>query len=154
MGRLFLEDAKIIDGEGHILGRLASVVAKRLLKGEKIIVVNAEKIVLSGKKRRVVDSYKLMFEVKTLKNPYKHSPHRPRSPENIVRRAIRGMLPIDKPKGRSAYKRLRVFVGVPPELESRREEFEKISEAQSSRLGREYVTVGDVALEMGWKPRW
>ena len=153
MGDVIPKDAKIIDGEGHILGRLASVVAKRLLKGEKIIIVNAEKIVLSGSRRRVVDSYKLLFEVGTLKNPYKSGIRRPRSPENIVRRAVRGMLPIRKPRGRMAYKRLRVFFGVPPELENRRGQFERIPEADSSRLGREYITVKDVAIEMGWKPR-
>lgn len=153
MDRVIPRDAKVVDGEGHVLGRLASVVAKRLLKGEKIIIVNADKIVLSGEKRRVIESYKLMFEVRTLKSPYRHSPHRPRSPENIVRRAIRGMLPIDKPKGRMAYKRLRVFVGVPPELKDKSGEFEKIPEALSSRLSREYITVREVAIEMGWKPR-
>jgi len=152
--RVIPKNAKIIDGEGHILGRLASTVAKRLLKGETIIIVNAEKIVVSGKRRRVVDSYKLLFKVKTLKNPYKGGIRRPRSPENIVRRAIRGMLPYSKPKGRNAYRRLRVFLGVPPELKEKVKEFERIEDADVSRLGREYVTVKDIAIEMGWKPRW
>lgn len=43
--------ATVIDAEGLILGRMATYVAKRLLKGEGIAIVNAEKAVLSGKKR-------------------------------------------------------------------------------------------------------
>ena len=40
----------IIDGEGLVLGRLASTVSKRLLNGEEITIVNAEKIIISGNK--------------------------------------------------------------------------------------------------------
>ena len=150
MGDVIPRDATVIDGTGHVLGRLASIVAKRLLSGEKIVIVNAEKIIVSGKRKRVIDSYKLLFKVRTLHNPYKSGIRRPRSPENIVRRAIRGMLPYDKPKGREAFRRLRVFVGVPPQLKNVK--FERIPEAEAS-LGREYVTVKDIAIEMGWKPR-
>ena len=38
----------IIDGKGHLYGRLASVVAKQLLSGKKIVVVRCEEIVISG----------------------------------------------------------------------------------------------------------
>jgi len=38
----------VIDGKGHLLGRLTSVVAKQLLQGKKIVVVRAEQIVISG----------------------------------------------------------------------------------------------------------
>ena len=151
-GRLIPKNARVIDGSGHILGRLASIVARMLLNGENVIIVNAEKIIVSGKRKRVIDSYKLLFKVTTLRNPYKSGIRRPRSPENIVRRAIRGMLPYYKPKGRQAYRRLRVFTGVPPELKSVK--FERIEEAEAKRLGREYITVKDIAIEMGWKPRW
>jgi len=137
MGGVILENATVIDGAGHILGRLASIVAKRLLKGEKIIIVNAEKVIVSGERRRVIESYKLLFNVGTLKNPYKGGIRRPRSPENIVRRAIRGMLPIDKPKGKMAYKNLRVFTGIPPELKGKIEKLERIPEAEATKLGRE-----------------
>ncbi len=38
----------VIDGKGHLMGRLASIVAKELLSGQRIIVVRCEKLVLSG----------------------------------------------------------------------------------------------------------
>ena len=53
----------IIDASNLILGRMASVVAKRLLQGENIIVVNAEKAVVSGKKKAVVRERKEFLEV-------------------------------------------------------------------------------------------
>ena len=41
----------VVNAEGLILGRMCSKIAKRLLNGEVIIIVNAEKIVISGKKK-------------------------------------------------------------------------------------------------------
>ena len=38
----------IIDGKGHLLGRLASTVAKQLLNGQKIVVVRCEALNISG----------------------------------------------------------------------------------------------------------
>jgi len=143
----------IINGEGHILGRLASIVAKRLLNGERITILNADKIVVSGDKKMVIESYRLLFEVGTLRNPYRHGVRRPRSPENIVRRAIRGMLPIDKPKGRAAYRRLKVFSGIPPEYSDKVDKMIKIKDALATRLGRKYTTLAEVAIQMGWKPK-
>ena len=143
----------IINGEGHILGRLASIVAKRLLNGERITILNADKIVVSGDKKMVIESYKLLFEVSTLRNPYRHGIRRPKSPENIVRRAIRGMLPIDKPKGRAAYRRLKVFSGIPPEYSDKAEKMIKIEDALATKLGRKYTTLAEVAIQMGWKPK-
>lgn len=40
--------AAIIDGRGHLVGRLASVVAKNLLQGGKVVVVRCEELTLSG----------------------------------------------------------------------------------------------------------
>lgn len=38
----------VIDGKGHLLGRLASIVAKQLLEGQKIVVVRCEALNISG----------------------------------------------------------------------------------------------------------
>lgn len=42
------EGTVVVDGKGHLLGRLASVVAKQLLNGKKVVVVRCEQIVVSG----------------------------------------------------------------------------------------------------------
>ena len=95
----------IIDAKGLILGRMASIVAKRLLEGESVIILNAELAAISGKRLQIVKDAKTFLEVG---HPRK-GPNHPRRPDKIVRRTIRGMLPYRKPKGRQAFKRLRVY---------------------------------------------
>ncbi len=138
-----------IDATNQILGRLSSIVAKKLLQGYRVVIVNAEKAVVSGKKLRVIQGYKLLEKVTTHYNPYKHGIRRPKSPHNILKRTIRGMLPTDKAKGRTAYKHLRVYNGLPPELSDK--EFIRFEEADASRLAREYISLGEIAKTLGWK---
>jgi len=92
----------IIDATELILGRAASVIAKRLLQGETIVIVNAEKAAISGKRLSIIKEAKTFLEVG---HPRKGPLHR-RRPDQIVRRTVRGMLPWKKPKGKQAYKRL------------------------------------------------
>ena len=140
------ENAIIIDAKGLILGRMASIIAKRLLQGESIIVLNAEKAAISGKRLQIVKEAKTFLEVG---HPRK-GPYHPRRPDRIVRRTIRGMLPRKKPKGRQAYKRLKVYLGVPKEFEGK--EIQTIIEASAEKLKSPYITVGELAKEIGWSP--
>ncbi len=144
-----IEKTLYIDASDQILGRLASIVAKKLLEGYRVFIVNAEKAVVSGERKRVIMGYKLIEKITTHYNPYKHGIRRPKSPHNILKRTVRGMLPMDKPKGREAYKRLRVYNGVPPELQNK--EFIRFEEADKSRLARGYITLGEIAKHLGWK---
>jgi len=143
------ERTLIIDAENSILGRMASYVAKLLLAGYRVIIVNAEKAVISGERKRVIDGYKLLLRVKTHKNPYRHSMKRPRTPERIVKEAVRGMLPKESWKGKQALTRLRVYVSVPDELKDKPKI--KILNASHTKLRGEFITVGEVARELGWK---
>jgi len=140
------ENAIIIDAKGLILGRMASIIAKRLLQGESIIVVNAEKAAISGKRLQIVKEAKTFLEVG---HPRK-GPFHQRRPDRIVRRTIRGMLPRQKPKGRQAYKRLKVYLGAPMEFEDK--EIQTILEASAEKLKSPYITVGELAKEIGWSP--
>jgi large subunit ribosomal protein L13 len=72
-----------------------------------------------------------------------------RRPDRIVRKTIRGMLPYREGRGRRAFKRLRVHIGVPEEL--RDVERETLPEAHASRLRGPYVTVGEIAERIGWR---
>jgi len=139
----------VIDATNLILGRMASIVAKMLLMGYKVTIVNAEKAVVSGKPKMVIESYKLLFRVKTLRNPYRTGIRRPRTPERIIRYAIRGMLPKNNPRGKKALKNLRVYVGVPEEVKGK--EIKTIKEASADRLRGKYITVGELAKQLGWK---
>ncbi len=137
-------DEVIIDADGLILGRMASVVAKRLLNGENVIIVNAEKAVISGKRKSILEEKKRFLQIGYVGQ----GPLHPRRPDNIVRRTIRGMLPRKKPKGRDAYKRLRVYIGIPESLKGRK--METIPEASAEKLKCPYVRVSEIARLIGW----
>jgi len=140
------EKAIIIDAKGLILGRMASIVAKRLLQGESVVVLNAEKAAISGKRQQIVQEAKTFLEVG---HPRK-GPYHPRRPDRIVRRAIRGMLPRKKPKGLQAFKRLKVYLGAPKEFDGK--EIQTILDASAEKLKSPYITVGELAKEIGWSP--
>ncbi|RLG77385.1 MAG: 50S ribosomal protein L13 [Thermoprotei archaeon] len=139
-----------IDAEGAVLGRLATYVAKLLLMGYTVNVVNVEKAVVTGDKKMVIESYKLWLEVRTHKNPYRHAPRRPRNPIHIFKKAVKGMLPKENWRGFKAYRRLKAYVGVPEELKGK--EFVKIEDTLTDKLKRlETVTIAEIAKSMGWK---
>lgn len=136
----------IVDGKGLILGRMASIIAKRLLQGEAVIVLNAEKTAISGKRLSLVKEAKTFLEIG---HPRK-GPYHPRRPDKIVRRTIRGMLPRKKPEGQQAYKRLKVYLGTPSEFNDT--EIQTLLEARAEKLKSPYITVGELAKEIGWTP--
>jgi large subunit ribosomal protein L13 len=142
-------DYTVIDANGLILGRLASKVAKRLLCGEKIAIVNSEMTIISGKRSSIIEDYKAKLRIRTLVNPAK-GPFHARRPDKILRRTIRGMLPWDTTRGKEAFSRLTTFLGVPQELKDKKPE--AMPEARFERLKGRFVRLGDVATEIGWKP--
>jgi len=134
----------VINANGLILGRMASIIAKRLLNNEEIIIVNAENAVLSGKRKSKVMEAKKFLEVgHPTMGPFHY-----KRPDRIVRRTVRGMLPYKQPKGKQAYKRLKVFIGRPKELEDQK--METLTNAQATKLKCPYFTVGEFAKEIGW----
>lgn len=139
------QNSIVIDASGLIFGRMASIVAKRLLSGDPIVIINAEKVALSGKRLSRVEEARAFLEIG---HPRK-GPFHPRRPDQIVRRAIRGMLPHRQPKGRVALKRLRVFLGMPTEFKNIT--IQSIPEAHVRRLKGAYLTLGDLAKEIGYK---
>ena len=99
----------IYDGDGAVFGRLASVVAKDLLKGNEVDLVNCEKMIVSGDKKLLV---KKILEKKEMgSGGSMKGPKYPRVADKLVKRMIRGMLPRDRMKGRDALRRLKVYVG-------------------------------------------
>lgn len=139
---------KIYDAENQILGRLCTAIAKDLLKDEEVIVVNSEKSVLSGNPKQKIKHYQ---ERIARGEPHK-GPFYPKYPDEIFRRTVRGMLPFDKPKGRKAFKKLKVFIGVPEELKNKQKE--KVQIADASKLKTSYITLEKLSLSIGAKKRW
>ncbi|MDI9620087.1 MAG: 50S ribosomal protein L13 [Candidatus Nezhaarchaeota archaeon] len=138
----------VVDAEGQILGRMASIIAKQLLMGERVVVVNAEKTVVSGRKRSLLREYEeYVLSKKTWKMPEK-GPKKHRRPDIIVKRTVRGMLPYKQGRGLAAYKNLKVYVGVPQEYANLPKV--KYPQADVSRLAGRYVFLGELLKEVGW----
>ena len=133
----------VIDASGAVLGRMASIVAKRLLKGEEIAIVNAEKAIILGDEQRVKQEYREKREIGTQRK----GPFFPRMPHMIVKRTIRGMLPYQQPKGREALKRLKCYIGVPDEYKDANMERVGIPEKKPYK----YITVEELSRYLGAK---
>lgn len=138
----------IIDGEGLIMGRLASTVSKKLLDGEEVIVLNAEKILISGNKDWAYARYKQRLDRASISNPRKMGPKYPRRPDDMFRRTVRGMLPYRKTTGREAFKKLKVFVGIPTEYECT--EIFKVQEAEPKGI-KKSIELGELSKLLGAK---
>lgn len=136
-----------VDATDQIAGRLSSKVAKVLLTGRRVVVVNAEKALVSGSRTSVVNQWKERLELSSKVNPI-YGPIHPRRPDTIMKRMIRGMVPRKKPKGDVAMKRLRVFVGVPSGVDASK--LTKFDDAAASRPIPVYVTMGDLSKSLGW----
>ncbi len=141
-----------MDGRDMIMGRLASHIAKLLLEGKRVTVLYAEDIIVTGSNRRsIIDRFYKRLRLRSNVNPRRHGPFVPRSPEGIFRRVVRGMLPRNKPKGKEAYKRLRVYRGNPFNIgddklvvfgDSKRRKFNPYP----------YMKLGEISRLIGWIP--
>lgn len=109
---------KIIDGKNAVLGRLASYVAQEALKGEDIVILNCDDVIITGRKK---DILKTQAEKRGRVGSGQKGPKPSRLSYRIVKRAIRGMLPnYRKGRGKIALKRIKCYSGVPIEFEGKK----------------------------------
>jgi large subunit ribosomal protein L13 len=136
----------IVDGTNMIAGRLCSHVAKLLINGNRVSIVNTENVMLSGDRDAIIKSYRKFLEIASINNP-KFGPFHPRRPDTMITKMVRGMLP-KKPSGKTAFKRLRAYLGVPNELKSMTTtQFEDAKIRKSSPY---YTSMGDLGKLVGW----
>lgn len=134
---------KVVDASGLVLGRAASVIAKRLLNGETIVVVNAEKSVVTGGRSAAIAHY---TEARA-RGSVRSGPHFPRYPDRIFRRTVRGMLPHLQTRGKVAFRRLEVHIGVPPEYVGQPTETLELAKARPTL--RPPVTLAEITKLLG-----
>jgi large subunit ribosomal protein L13 len=135
-----------VNADGLIVGRMSTYVAKRLLNGEEVIILNAEKAVFSGKKKSKIAEAKQFLEV----GAPERGPFHYRRPDRMVKKTIRGMVPFKQPKGKAAFKRLKVYMGVP--LEFKDQKAITFEDANASKIKGPHFTLAEVAKEIGWNP--
>jgi large subunit ribosomal protein L13 len=136
-------EPKVIDATGLVLGRAASLIAKRLLNGETIVVVNAEKAVVTGSRTQIIAHY----TAARARGSVRSGPHFPRYADRIFRRTVRGMLPHLKTGGKTAFRRLVVHMGVPEEFRSAT--LESLDGAKARPALRPPVTLAEVTVLLG-----
>ncbi|GBE18357.1 MAG TPA: 50S ribosomal protein L13 [Euryarchaeota archaeon] len=140
---------KIIDATDTIMGRLASFAAKELLNGEQVVIINAEKSIITGSKNVVFEKYAHRRERRSIINPLRFGPKYPRRPDGILRRAVRGMLPWKKATGKAVFKNLRVYIGRPVEFKQEGKAL-LLPEANLKKLKvPRYVTLEDLSRYLG-----
>ncbi|KAL7268517.1 60S ribosomal protein L16A [Rhizina undulata] len=145
------EPVVVIDAKGHLLGRLASIVAKQLLNGQKIVVVRCEDLNISGEFFRSKLKYHAYLRKATRFNKTR-GPFHFRAPSRIFYKAVRGMMAHKTARGQAALERLKVFEGIPPPYDHKK----RMVVPQALRVlrlkpGRKYCTVGRLSHEVGWK---
>lgn len=140
----------VIDGRGHLLGRLASKVAKELLNGQRVVVVRCELLLRSGSLFRNKLKYHEFLRKGMNTNPRRGQFHY-RSPSRIFWRVVRGMLPHKTPKGAAALGHLKVFEGIPyPYDQKRRMVVPDALKILRLKSHRKYCVLGDLAQLVGW----
>lgn len=136
----------IIDANNLILGRLGSFVAKKALLGETIDIINCEECVITGDKYSIFAEYDRFMKMGThAKGPFNY-----KTPERLVKRAIRGMIPYRRERGKKAFKNIKCYRGVPENFKGHK--FDTIKEANVEKVPNlKYVKVKEVCMHIGAK---
>jgi len=141
----------VIDCRAHLLGRLASLVAKELLSGQKVVLVRCEELNISGELFRNKLKWEAFLRKRTVYNP-KRGPFHYRSPADFVRRSIRGMIPHKTARGAAAMRHLHTFVGIPFRFQKvKRFVVPSALRITHLRPGRKFTRLGDLCVQIGWK---
>ena len=146
--KLKSEKRIIVDAANCIAGRICSHVSKLLLQGNRVVILNAEKAMLSGNRYKTIELYKEHLEINSVTNPI-HGPFHPRRPDTILTKMVRGMVPKRKTSGIEAFKRLRVYIGIPEEMKNIK--VESFIDSKITKPASYYITIGEVAKQIGWK---
>jgi len=140
----------VIDGRGHLVGRLASKVAKEILRGQRVVVVRCEALNLSGSQFRNNIKYHEFLNKSNNTNPRRNFKHY-KSPSRMFWRSLRGMLPHKSPRGKAALDRLKVFEGIPfPYDQKKRMVVPEALKVLRLKSHRNFCVLGDLASGAGW----
>ncbi|KAL0433031.1 UNVERIFIED_CONTAM: 60S ribosomal protein L13a-4 [Sesamum latifolium] len=138
----------VVDARHHMLGRLASILAKELLNGQRVVVVRCEEICLSGGLVRQKMKY-LRFLRKRMNTKPSHGPIHFRAPSKILWRTIRGMIPHKTKRGEAALARLKVYEGVHHPM-IKRMVIPDALKVLRLQAGHKYCLLGRLSSEVGW----
>ena len=145
MNRADFDPDVIIDARYSVLGRVASEVAERVLDGERVAVINAESAVITGRREDVLERYRKRQNLGS-----DSGPRHPRRPDGIFKRSVRGMLPMDRKRGREAFSNGRVYIDDPFDDDAM-----TIEDATIDRLSTiRFIELGDLSTQLGANQTW
>ncbi|OQR92576.1 60S ribosomal protein L13 [Achlya hypogyna] len=145
------EKPVVVDCRAHMLGRLASLVAKELLLGQHVVAVRCEELNISGSHVRNKVKFMQFLNKRTATNP-KKGPIHYRAPSRMFWRAVRGMLPHKTARGAAALQRLKVFDGVPsPYDKVKRMVVPDALRVLRLKACRRFTVLGKLSSEVGWR---
>ncbi|CDW53922.1 Ribosomal L13 and P16-Arc domain containing prote in [Trichuris trichiura] len=151
LGMGFSAKPIVVDAKGHLMGRLAAVVSKELLLGQRIVVVRCEKMNISGSFYRNKLKYLAFLRKRCNINP-KRGPFHLRAPGKIFWRVVRGMLPHKTYRAKQALMRLRAYEGVPPKYQKVKRKVVPCSmRVNCLDQRRKFCELGRLSSEVGWK---
>ena len=147
------EKEVVIDGRGHLVGRLASKVAKEILRGQRVVVVRCELMNMSGSLFRKKLEWEEFINKANNTNPRRQFKHY-RSPSRMFWRIVRGMLPHKTPKGKAALQHLKVFEGIPsPYDQKKRMAVPEALKVVRIKSHRKTCLLGALSSHYGWEKK-
>ena len=145
------EKVVVIDGKDHIQGRLAAVVAKQLLNGQRVVIVRAEKVVATGPIERLLREWALYKKKNSVSNPFRGGPWHYKAPAKILWKCIRGMIPHKTARGAAAMARLKIFEGCPhPYSHTKKVVITNALRTVILDSFRKFTYLGDFSSRVGW----
>ncbi|CAI5723321.1 unnamed protein product [Hyaloperonospora brassicae] len=148
---MVFEKPVVVDCRGHLVGRLASLIAKELLQGQHVVAVRCEQLEISGSHVRNKVKFLQFLNKRTATNP-KKGPIHYRAPSRMLWRTIRGMLPHKTARGAAALQRLKVFDGIPsPYDKQKRMVIPAALRVLRLKASRRFTVLGNLASEVGWR---
>jgi len=146
---------QLYDATDKILGRFCSQIAKKVLLGEYVVIINAKNAIISGTKSNIHENYLARLNISTATNP-RRGPFHERRPDTFMRRVIKQMLPRKKLRGKEALKRVHVYISdIPERFKSKFQILvpNEISKAEKTRLSyyNKFITLDNLCQRIGWK---
>lgn len=135
-----------VDATNLIVGRMASLVAEKLLLGERVTVINTEKAVFTGNPVVLQKLWQTRLDLRPRGNPEK-APRFSRMPDRIVREIIEGMVPFKTQRGVEAMQRLKTYIGKPTQVEGKT--FKGLEEATNTKT-KGVITVLALSQLLGY----
>jgi len=146
---------QLYDATDKILGRFCSLIAKKALLGEYIVIINAKDAIISGTRKEIHEKYLAKLKISTATNP-RRGPFHERRPDTIMRRVIKQMLPRKKLKGKEAIKRVHIYISdIPERFKNKYQKLvsSEINNVDKTRLSyyNRYITLENLCQRIGWK---